>query len=94
MNLFDGKQVYGQGSWQVKNERPMDAEELSMINRAEVVSSDYGLSVCFFLKAGGQVYVPLSRDSKLTAGDTLDAKSAKVLTLHREGSDDIERIIE
>lgn len=94
MNLFEGKTVYGEGSWKVTSERAFDAEEKAMISRAEVTSSDYGMSCCFFLKGGGQVYVPMSRDSKLLAGDTVDVEKAKILTLHREGSDDIERIME
>lgn len=94
MNVFAGKQVYGEGSWSVVNSRSFEPEEQAQVKSAEVVTSDYGFSVCFFMKSGGQIYIPLSRDSKLTAGDTVDIASAKILTLHREGSGDIERILE
>ena len=46
------------------------------------------------MKAGGQIYIPMSRDSKLSAGDSLDVAKAEVLVLHKEGSGDIERIME
>ena len=93
MNIFSGLQVYG-GSWNVVADktRGFNAEELALIDRAEVVASEYGNSVCFFMKSGGQTYIPLSRDSSLTVGDSVDITKAKLLTLHRDGSDDITRI--
>lgn len=94
MNVFLGKQVYGEGAWQVESSRSFDPEEVAQVNRAEVVTSDYGLSVCFFMKRGGQIYIPLSRDSKLNAGDAVDVSKATILTLHKEGSGTIERILE
>jgi hypothetical protein len=94
MNIFLGKNVYGQGAWQVVNRRDFSADEISQVSSAEVVSSDFGLSCCFHMKAGGQIYIPMSRDSKLSAGDSLDVAKAEVLVLHKEGSGDIERIME
>jgi len=90
-NIFSGLQVYG-GKWNVVDSRNMNAEEINAVSRAEVVSSDYGLSVCFFMAAGGQSYIPLSKDSTLGVGDAVDLSKAKVLTLHRDGSEDITRI--
>ena len=72
--------------------RAFNQEETALIDRAEVVASEYGNSVCFFMKSGGQTYIPLSRDSQLTVGDTVDIASAKLLTLHRDGSEDITRV--
>lgn len=94
MNVFLGKQVYGEGAWQVESSRSFDPEEVAQVKKAEVVTSDYGLSVCFFMAKGGQIYIPLSRDSKLNAGDTVDVSKATILTLHKEGSGTIERILE
>lgn len=91
MNIFAGLQVYG-GSWNVINTRSFDPEEISAVKKAEVVSSEYGKSVCFFMKSGGQTYIPLSNQSNLAVGDSVDLAAAKVLTLHRDGSDDITRI--
>ena len=93
MNIFSGLQVYG-GSWNVVAEktRGFNAEEMALISRAEVVPSEYGNSVCFFMVGGGQTYIPLSRDSQLTAGDSVDVSKVKLLTLHRDGSEDITRV--
>ena len=91
MNIFAGLQVYG-GSWNVVADRNFSDEEKALISRAEVVPSEYGNSVCFFMKAGGQTYIPLSRDSSLTVGESVDISKAKLLTLHRDGSEDITRV--
>ena len=91
MNIFAGLQVYA-GKWSVVDSRGFNAEELSMIQRAEVVPSEYGNSVCFFMKSGGQTYIPLANQSSLTPGDSVDLEKAKLLTLHRDGSADITRI--
>ena len=91
MNIFSGLQVYG-GSWNVIAERDFNDEEKALISRAEVVASEYGNSVCFFMKSGGQSYIPLSRDSQLGVGDSVDVTKVKLLTLHRDGSEDITRV--
>ena len=91
MNIFDGLQVYG-GKWNVTSERNFDAEEIAAVKKAEVVASEYGNSVCFFMHGGGQTYIPLSNQSNLGVGDTVDLTKAKILTLHRDGNADITRI--
>lgn len=91
MNIFAGLQVYG-GSWSVTAERGFSPEEIAAVKKAEVVSSEYGNSVCFFMVSGGQTYIPLSNQSSLGVGDTVDLSKAKILTLHRDGNDDITRI--
>ncbi len=91
MNIFAGLQVYG-GSWNVVNSRSFEAEEIAAVKNAEVVSSEYGLSVCFFMNGGGQTYIPLSNQSNLGVGDSVDLTKAKILTLHRDGNDNITRI--
>ena len=91
MNVFAGLDVYG-GNWNVVDSRSFEQEEISQVTKAEVVSSDYGKSVCFFMTGGGQTYIPMSRDSTLSVGDSVDLSKAKILTLHRDGNDDITRI--
>ena len=80
--------------WRVKGIRSFNIEERLAVNRAEVVASDYGFSVCFFMNAGGQTYIPLDRNSELTIGDELDMNTAKLITLCRKGKSDIVRVIE
>ena len=91
MNIFAGLQVYG-GSWQVTASRNFNAEEIAAVKSAQVVASEYGNSVCFYMHSGGQTYIPLSNQSSLTVGDSVDLTKAKLLTLHRDGSDDITRV--
>ena len=91
MNIFAGLQVYG-GKWNVIDKRNFDAEEIAAVKKAEVVASEYGNSVCFFMHGGGQTYIPLSNQSNLGVGDTVDLTKAKILTLHRDGNADITRI--
>lgn len=93
MNIFSGLTTYG-GSWNVveSKTRGFSSEEINAVANAEVVSSEYGNSVCFFMKSGGQTYIPLSRNSTLSVGDSVDLSKAKILTLHRDGNDDITRI--
>ena len=91
VNIFSGLQVYG-GSWNVSSSRSFDDEEINAVSKAEVVASEYGNSVCFFMKSGGTTYIPLSNTSSLSVGDTVDLKSAQLLTLHRDGNEDITRV--
>ena len=79
--------------WTVTNSRSFAPEEIAAVDRAEVVASQYGNSVCFFMNGGGQTYIPLSEQSKLAVGDELNLKTAKILTLVK-GKDEITRIIE
>ena len=89
--IFSGLQVYG-GSWNVVNSRAFDQEEIAAVKSASVVTSEYGKSVCFIMHSGGQTYIPLSNDSNLEVGDAVDISKAQILTLHRDGNDDINRI--
>lgn len=91
-NFFSSKRVYDD-SWKVVDSRKFEDEEVAMVEHAEVVPSQYGLSVCFFMKSGGKAFVPLSRDSELDAGDEFPMKDAKILTLERSG-ETIERVEE
>ena len=90
-NIFDSLQTYG-GSWQVIGSREFHPEEKALVKRAEVVPSQYGNSVCFFMHSGGQTYIPLSNQSSLAVGDAVDLDKAKLITLHRDGDGDITRV--
>lgn len=80
--------------WIVKEIRSFSPEEIAAVRRTEVVASKYGNSVCFFMQTGGQTYIPLCESSSLVVGDSFDLTTAKVITLCREGKDDIYRVIE
>ena len=64
------------------------------VKRAEVVASEYGSSVCFFMNTGGQTYIPLDVNSTLSVGDDLNMNTAKLITLCRKEKNDIVRVIE
>ena len=91
MNIFNQLRVYV-GKWAVVASNDFSKEEIDMVDHAEVVDSQYGNSVCFFMKAGGQTFIPLSTNSTLGVGDSVDLTKAKLLQLHREGDADIYRV--
>lgn len=91
MNIFDSLQMYA-GKWSVKSSRKFSQEEKGMVSEARVVASQYGSSVCFFMKNGQQGFIPLSNDSTLRVGDLVDLEKAEILTLSRPGDADIQRV--
>lgn len=91
MNIFSKLQVYA-GKWNLKASRGFDSEEIAAVSKAEVVASQYGNSVCFFMRAGGQTFIPLSSDSELSVGDTVNLSKAELLTLEKDGESDIVRV--
>ena len=91
---YKDKLVDENRGWRVKETRPFSPDEIAAVARAEVVPSQYGNSVCFFMNGGGQTYIPLLSTSSLTVGESVDLKTAKLVTLCREGKDDIYRVIE
>lgn len=91
MNIFNSLRVYA-GKWAVKASRAFSNDEIEAVDHATVVDSQYGSSVCFFMKAGGQTFIPLSTNSALALGDDVDLSKAKLLTLSREGDADIYRV--
>ena len=78
--------------WSIKNERLFTQEEVEAVEKTVVVASKYGNSVCFFMKGGGQTFIPLSRDSIVIVGSAIDLSKASILTLEGDGESDIIRI--
>lgn len=76
----------------VKDSRNFSQEEIDAVSDTKVVDSLYGHSVCFFMKSGAQTFIPLSTNSSLGVGDSVNLAQAKLLTLHREGEADIYRV--
>lgn len=80
-----GMQKYDQ-SWTVVSERPFNSAELDAIREASVVNSDYGISACFFMKAGGTYYIPISdRGAQPAVGSKLDLGKCRFVRLTRDG---------
>ncbi len=91
MNIFNALRVYA-GKWSEKDVRAFAPEEVTAVEKAEVVESQYGFSVCFSMKSGGQTYVPLDQNSSLGIGALVDLTKAKLVTLQRPGEKDIYRV--
>ena len=91
MNIFSSLKLYA-GKWLVKATRKFSQEEINSVDNVSVVESQYGNSACFFMKNGGQIFIPLSTDSALAVGDTFKLEDAELLTLGREGEKDIYRV--
>ena len=91
MGLLDSLTTYAQ-SWSESAREKLSVAEVKTIDKIEVVTSEYGLSACFFMKTGGRKYMPLSRDVEAEEGDTIKAKDIEIITLSRDGDDDILRV--
>ena len=91
MNIFSALRIYA-GKWSEKEARAFAPEEIAAVEKAEVVESQYGLSVCFMMKAGGQSYIPLDQNSSLGIGSIIDLSKAQLVTLQRPGENDIYRV--
>ena len=91
MNIFNSLRKYA-GKWSVIASRAFSAEEQSAVTSATVVPSQYGNSVCFMMVGGGQTFIPLSTNSSKAVGDTIDLSKAKLLTLAKDGEDNIYRV--
>lgn len=104
LNIFASLKVYA-GKWTpkqnmvdengrpVSNPRNLSAEEIATIASAIVVPSQYGNSVQFTRIDGGMQFIPLDKESTLGIGDTVDITKAKLLTLCKQGEDDIVRVV-
>ena len=91
MNIFSNLQVYA-GKWAEKSRRNFSTEEINAVDNAVVVSSNYGLSVCFFMKSGGQTFIPSSNDATVGLGESVDLQKASLITLGKQGESDIIRV--
>ena len=90
-NIFASLRTYA-GKWAEKSRRAFSAEEVDAVSNAVVVNSNYGLSVCFMMKSGGQTFIPLSNTSSKGVGETVDLNEATLVTLEKQGEADIVRV--
>ena len=90
MGFLDKLRTYA-GSWSEADREHLSKAEVAQVASATVVEGQYGLSMCFVMKTGGKKFMPLSRDSQLEEGDSVDIKSVEIITLERDGDEDIYR---
>lgn len=91
MNIFATLRTYA-GKWNVKSSRNFTMEEINAVKSATVVPSQYGNSVCFMMKSGGQTFIPLANDATVGVGESIDMAKAKLITLGKDGESDITRV--
>jgi hypothetical protein len=90
MNIFAGLQTAS--FWVVVEERPFSQNCIDMVEKAEVVNSNYGQSVCFLMKSGDKRYIPIDKDSYRPEGTLVNLNTASVLTLERNEEEKIMRV--
>ena len=93
MNIFSKLRQYA-GKWSVSDSRNFTQEEIAVVERNEIVASQYGNSVCFHMVGGGMTFIPLSTNSTKGVGENIDLTKAKLLTLSKSGEDDILKVEE
>lgn len=81
---YEDKLIEQENGWRVVSRRTFDIEEIAMIQRAEIVPSIEGRSVCFFMNSGGQTYIPLIDSSPLAVGDAVDFGKVCYLILQQD----------
>lgn len=88
MNLFGigAGPVYA-SKYQVVESREFNEDEKNAVRSNTIVDSEYGLSVCFHLVRGGNMYYPLSKNSTKKVGESLDMNTSKIITLKKEGDE-------
>lgn len=91
MSIFSNLREYA-SKWSEKARRNFSDEEKAEVASATVVPSQFGSSVCFFMKAGGQKYIPLSNTSKAEIGQSINLDNAQLITLGKAGEEDIVRV--
>jgi len=90
-NIFASLRQYA-GKWAVKGSRNFTEEEINAVSSNQIVASQYGNSLCFFMKNGGMTFIPMSNTSTKGVGESVDLTSAKLVTLGKEGESDIYRV--
>ena len=90
-NIFSSLRVYA-GKWMLKSSRVFSQEEQNAVSSATVVPSEFGNSVCFMMKSGGQTFIPLDQNSSLGVGESVDLSKAELITLGKDGENDIYRV--
>ena len=89
-SFLSSLQEYG-GAYQVAKQAKLSNEDLASLSKITVVNSDFGESMCFHTLAGTMKFVPLDKDSKLTAGQTVDPQSVTIKQLEKPGFSSILR---
>ena len=91
MALPDDIKIHA-GKLAIVKETPLSKEDIESIEKGVVIKSRFGLSMCFYLKAGGRTYFPLTSDSKVRTGRIADINNIIVVELAKPGKDSTYRL--
>ena len=91
MNIFNSFKKYPTG-WREVARRNFTQEEQDAVESVKVVESNYGFSACFVMRSGGAAFIPMANDVDVAVGDAIDISKAELVTLRREGNEDIFRV--
>lgn len=90
--MFSAKDKSYAGNWQIKSVEPMPQIDKDACQSAHVVESQYGLSVCFMMKAGNRFFKSLDTACDAKPGDAVNLDNVKVVILSRPGDADIMKV--
>lgn len=90
-SIFKSFKTYAE-SWKVVDVTKFEEDDVQEISQAEVIESEFGYSVCFTLRSGGKKYIPLEKESPAGLGDIIDVRKATIITLAKQGRENIHRI--
>ena len=80
---------------EVSNVRLLNDLEKKLLKRAEIVSSDYGNSCCFYMKNGTKTFLPMDQYYKGKGiGKSFDIDKIEIVTYVRDGDSPINRVRE
>ena len=67
--------------------RYLTNQEIDSVRSLLIVNSKKGKEICFFMKKGGQTYIPLlpSIEDKHSLGEAPDLKKLSIIRFHKEG---------
>lgn len=91
MSIFSGLKSYA-GKYIVKSVEAMSEEDKALVREAVVMTSQFGLSCCFMMKAGNMHFIPMEKDAPVDPGLVLDLNHLRLVTLSKDGEADIVRV--
>ena len=85
MNFLDIVKIY-KSEWQEVSKRKLEEAECSSIEKAFVVASKWGKSVCFMIPGKGKAFIPLEPIANVSLGDDIDVRTIELVSLKYIGT--------
>lgn len=80
-------------TWEEVSRESFDSDDMAIVESAEVVASNYGISAKLVYISGEVVFIPLSRDNQdMGIGQTIDLSKCFLVTLKR-GTEYTEKLL-